>query len=184
LHGVDEIEGATVVRERLWTDRRDVTGPFDIIGDVHGCHAELVALLQSLGWDVDADGTNATHPDGRLAVFLGDLFDRGPAIPHVLRLAMNMVAAGRALCVPGNHEVKLSRALDGRNVKVSHGLAESLKQLDAEPPELRRDVQRFIDGLVSHAVLDGGALVVAHAGLPANMHGRASAAVRAFALFG
>ena len=90
----DEIEAATVVRERLWTDRRDLTGPFDIIGDIHGCHAELVALMTELGWTVNADGTDATHPDGRMAVFVGDLVDRGPATPAVLRLVMNLVAAG------------------------------------------------------------------------------------------
>jgi protein phosphatase len=184
LRGTEEVEAATVQRQRLWTDRRDLTGPFDVIGDVHGCHAELVALLRTLGWDVDADGTEATHPEGRLAVFVGDLVDRGPATPAVLRLVMRMVAAGRALCVPGNHENKLQRALAGRNVTVSHGLAESLAQLALEPESFRTEVAAFIDGLVSHAVLDGGSLVVAHAGLPQHMHGRASGAVRSFALYG
>lgn len=184
LRGSDEIDAAAVERERRWTDRRDLTGPFDIVGDVHGCHAELVDLLRTLGWDVDPDGTDARHPDGRTAVFLGDLVDRGPATPAVLRLVMRMVESGAALCIPGNHENKLKRALDGRNVTVSHGLAESLEQIAAEPPELAADVRRFIDGLVSHAVLDGGALVVAHAGLPEALHNRASGAVRSFALYG
>ena len=97
---------------------------------------------------------------------------------------MNLVEAGRAMCIPGNHENKLGRALAGRNVKVSHGLAESLDQLAAEPEEFRTEVAQWIDGLVSHAVLDGGALVVAHAGLPEPMHGRSSGAVRAFSLYG
>jgi protein phosphatase len=184
LRGTDEVDGATVERQRLWTDRRDLTGPFDVIGDVHGCHAELVQLLRALGWVVDDAGVDASHPEGRLAVFLGDLVDRGPATPAVLRLVMGMVGAGRALCIPGNHENKLQRALAGRNVTVSHGLAESLAQLAAEPEAFRAEVARFIDGLVSHAVLDGGALVVAHAGLPEPLHGRASGAVRSFALYG
>src|SRR5437867_3013714 len=161
-----------------------MTEPYDIIGDIHGCHTELVALLTTLGWDVRPDGTDASHPNGRFAVFLGDLVDRGPATPGVLRLVMNLVASGSALCIPGNHENKLQRALAGRNVKISHGLAESLEQLAAEPPEFRAQVDKFIDGLVSHAVLDGGSLVVAHAGLPENMHGRASSAVRSFSLYG
>jgi protein phosphatase len=184
LRGTDQIDTATVVRERLWTDRRDMTGPFDIIGDIHGCHSELVALLTELGWNVGPDGTDASHPDGRIAVFLGDLVDRGPATPEVLRLVMNLVADGHALCIPGNHENKLQRALAGRSVKISHGLAESLEQLAAEPPEFRAQVDKFIDGLVGHAVLDGGDLVIAHAGLPENMHGRASSAVRSFSLYG
>lgn len=184
LRGVEEVDRAEVVRERLWTDKRDQTGPFDIIGDVHGCHSELVDLLGLLGWTVDGAGLDASHPQGRQAVFLGDLVDRGPASPAVLRLVMNMVRSGAAMCVPGNHENKLKRALDGRNVTLSHGLAETMAQLTDEPEEFRHEVAAFIDGLVSHAVLDGGALVVAHAGLPEVMHGRSSGAVRSFALYG
>src|SRR5258706_32569 len=72
LRGVDDIDRAEVVRERLWTDKTDLTGPFDIIGDVHGCHAELVDLLVRLGWSVEPAGDHATNPAGRTAVFLGD----------------------------------------------------------------------------------------------------------------
>jgi protein phosphatase len=184
LRGVDDIDRAEVVREQLWTDKRNLTGPFDIIGDVHGCHTELVELLERLGWQVDATRDGAVHPDGRHAIFLGDLVDRGPASPAVLRLAMNMVRSGAALCIPGNHENKLKRALDGKNVTLSHGLAETMEQLATESPEFRSEVASFIDGLVSHAVLDHGSLVVAHAGLPEAMHGRSSGAVRSFALYG
>jgi protein phosphatase len=69
-------------------------------------------------------------------------------------------------------------------VRTSHGLAETLAQLEGEPPSFREAVLTFLDGLVSHYVLDGGELVVAHAGMKAEMQGRASAAVRAFALYG
>ena len=184
LHGVNEIDQTVIERQPLWTDRRSDSGPFDVIGDVHGCYVELVDLLTKLGYELSDDGTGASHPDSRRVFFVGDLVDRGPATPAVLRLAMGMVASGDALCVPGNHEVKLMRALQGRSATVSHGLAESLAQLDAEPPEFRAQVVTFIDGLVSHLVLDGGNLVVAHAGLRADMQGRASGAVRSFALYG
>jgi protein phosphatase len=184
LRGVDDIDHAEVIREQLWTDKRILTGPFDIIGDVHGCHTELVELLELLGWQIDATSDNTVHPEGRQAIFLGDLVDRGPASPAVLRLAMNMVRSGAALCIPGNHENKLKRALDGKNVTLSHGLVETMEQLAAESAEFRAEVASFIDGLVSHAVLDGGSLVVAHAGLPEAMHGRSSGAVRSFALYG
>jgi protein phosphatase len=184
LNGIDEIENATIVREPLWNDRRSDPGPVDSIGDVHGCYDELAALLGQLGYDVNADGTGAHHPEGRRVFFVGDLVDRGPATPAVLRLAMGMVDAGDALCIPGNHEAKLLRALQGRNVTKSHGLAESLAQLAKEPPEFSKRVAEFIDGLVSHLVLDDGKLVIAHAGLRQDMHGRASGAVRSFALYG
>jgi Calcineurin-like phosphoesterase len=98
-------------------------------------------------------------------VFLGDLVDRGPDSPGVLRLVMGMVTAGTALCVPGNHEQKLLRKLRGRKVAISHGLAETLAQLDNESPQFVGSAAAWIDGLVSHLRLDAGRLVVAHAGL-------------------
>jgi len=184
LSGVAEIEAATFERERVWNDRRDDHGPFDLIGDVHGCFDELCALLSTLGYELAEDGTTAVHPEGRRAVFLGDLVDRGPKTPAVLRLAMGMVRDGTALCIPGNHEVKLLRALQGRQVTTSHGLAESLEQLKREPEEFTTELIRFLDSLIGHYVLDDGQLVVAHAGLPAAMHGRTSGVVRSFALYG
>jgi polynucleotide kinase-phosphatase len=180
-----EVDAADIERRPLWTDRRFETGPFDIIGDVHGCHDELVRLLRELGYAVeDGPERRVVPPPGRKAVFLGDLVDRGPAAPAVLRLVMAMVEAGDALCVPGNHEAKLLRALKGGTVKPTHGLAETLAQLEAEPPEFAARAATFIDGLVSHYVLDGGRLVVAHAGMKESMQNRASGAIRAFALFG
>ena len=88
------------------------------------------------------------------------------------------------MCVPGNHEAKLLRALRGRDVQVTHGLAESLAQLAAETAEFRAELERFLDGLISHYVLDGGRLVVSHAGLTERLQGRASGRVRAFCLYG
>ena len=188
LRGPDEIAGAEIRYEKLFNDKREVTGPFDIVGDVHGCRAELETLLDHLGYGLvrDAAGrpVNAVHPDGRTAIFLGDLVDRGPDSPGVLRLVMGMVEAGTAICVPGNHEQKLARKLNGRDVRLTHGLPETLEQLDREPPEFVRRVRTFIDGLVSHYVLDGGSLVVAHAGLKEAYQGRASGRVRSFALYG
>jgi polynucleotide kinase-phosphatase len=188
LRTPEEVEAAEIVIEPLLNDKRDETGPFDVIGDVHGCRAELEELLGTLGYvlDRDAEGRaiGAKHPEGRRALFVGDLVDRGPDTPGVLRLAMGMVEAGNALCVCGNHEQKLVRALRGRKVRVSHGLAESLDQLGAEPEEFRKRAEAFCSGLVAHYVLDDGKLVVSHAGLPENCHGRASGAVRSFALYG
>ncbi|WP_370020241.1 polynucleotide kinase-phosphatase [Planotetraspora sp. GP83] len=178
----DDIANALITYEKAWTDRTELTGPFDIIGDVHGCRSELETLLRELGWEVTPTG--AVHPEGRTAVFVGDLVDRGPDTPGVLRLVMGMVAAGTALCVSGNHEQKLVRALDGRKVRVAHGLERSLEQLAAEPEEFRTAARAFMDGLISHYRLDGGRLVVAHAGLKEAYHGRASGRVRAFALYG
>ena len=178
LRGVDEVEHATVVTEKRFNDLTHLTGPFDIIGDIHGCAAELEALLGKLGY---ADGV---HPEGRTAVFVGDLVDRGPDSPGVLRRVMAMVKSGNALCVPGNHENKYGRYLRGRQVQHTHGLAETIEQMAGESEEFLAEVREFLDGLVSHYVLDGGRLVVCHAGLPEKYHGRTSGRVRSHALYG
>ncbi|WP_109001228.1 polynucleotide kinase-phosphatase [Streptomyces rishiriensis] len=178
LRGVEDVENATVVTEKRYNDLTHLTGPFDVIGDIHGCSSELESLLGKLGY---ADGV---HPEGRRAVFVGDLVDRGPDSPGVLRRVMSMVASGDALCVPGNHENKYGRYLKGRNVQHSHGLAETIEQMEEESDEFRAEVRTFIDGLVSHYVLDGGRLVVCHAGLPEKYHGRTSGRVRSHALYG
>src|SRR5207248_3757892 len=135
-------------------------GPFDIIGDVHGCCDELLALLRILGY-VLPDGASAAeagaichHPEGRKVVFVGDLVDRGPRTPDVLKLTMGMIEAGRALCVMGNHDSKLLRKLRGSDVKLTHGLEASLAQLEPEPMEFKEKVVAFLDSLVSHYVLD------------------------------
>ena len=186
LSSPEEVEAVRVERQPLWNNRKQDHGPFDIIGDVHGCFDELVQLLGTLGYQVsEADGGHtALHAAGRKAIFLGDLVDRGPNTPGVLRLVMNMTGAGHALCVPGNHDVKLMRKLKGRDVTITHGLAESLAQLEREPPAFVSAVAQFIDSLVSHYVLDDGRLVVAHAGLREEMQGRGSGKVRDFTLFG
>ncbi|MEV6792160.1 polynucleotide kinase-phosphatase [Streptomyces sp. NPDC051320] len=178
LRSAAEAEAAEVVLEKRYNDLAHLTGPFDIIGDIHGCRSELDTLLTELGY------VEGAHPEGRTAVFVGDLVDRGPDSPGVLRRVMSMVAEGNALCVSGNHENKLGRYLRGRKVQHSHGLAETVEQLEKEDDTFREQVREFIDGLVSHYVLDGGKLVVCHAGLPEKYHGRTSGRVRSHALYG
>lgn len=191
LSSPEEVEAATLERQLLWNNLKHEHGPFDIVGDVHGCFDELQALLERLGYQVAPGAQQATSygytiaaPAGRKAVFVGDLVDRGPKITEVLRLVMSMVAQNVALCVPGNHDIKLMRALSGRDVQVTHGLADSLAQLERETAEFREQVREFLDRLVSHYVFDGGQLVVAHAGLPEELQGRGSGKVRDFALYG
>jgi protein phosphatase len=198
LHSAEEIASVTIERTPLWCDRKNERGPFDLIGDVHGCGDELESLLTLLGYVrqpiLDRPSTALLedhvyqHPEGRKAVFVGDLVDRGPRVVSVLRLVATMVEQGTALCVPGNHDMKLLGKLNGRDVQITHGLAESLRDIDALGEEIKpmfcKEVQSFLDGLVSHYVLDGGKLVVAHAGMKAEYQGRGSGTVREFALYG
>ncbi len=184
----ENIDAFEIERQPLWNNLKHEAGPFDIIGDIHGCFDELVELLEKLGYEKASETGGVpdsfVHPHNRKVVFLGDLVDRGPKIPQVLRLVMKMTSEGRALCVPGNHEVKLMRKLRGKDVKLTHGLQQTVDQLEAETPEFKTAIASFIDDLVSHYVLDAGKLVVAHAGLKETMQGRGSGAVRSFALFG
>ena len=187
---------ATIVREPLWNNKRELTGPFDIFGDIHGCCDELELLLAELGYvrtqmdqadEVWGDSVYE-HPDGRIALFLGDLVDRGPRVLDTLRLVRNMVQAGNALCVPGNHDVKFLRKLWGKKVQITHGLDKTIAEYEALPDDIRETFRQeaisFIDGLISHYVLDGGKLVIAHAGMSQQMQGRGSGKVRNFALYG
>ena len=183
----ETVESTSIERQPLWVNRTDEQGPFDIIGDIHGCFDELVKLFKELGYKVSTqpDGNTIVEPpQGRKAVFVGDLVDRGPKVTEVLRLVMEMQKRGRALCIPGNHDLKLVRALRGRNVNTEHGLAESLSQLEKESDGFKAQIVEFLDGLVSHYVLNNGKLVVAHAGMKEELQGRASGRVREFALYG
>ncbi|MCR9152495.1 MAG: polynucleotide kinase-phosphatase [Bacteroidetes bacterium] len=182
---------SSIIREKLYNDKRELQGPFDIIGDIHGCYEETIALLKKLGYiisSVENDGRNygleIKHPENRQVIFLGDLVDRGPNSPAVLKLVMSMVRSGSALCVPGNHDVKLQKKLNGRNVQLKHGLAETMEQLDNETPEFIADLKEFLYSLISHYILDEGKLAVAHAGIKEEMQGRGSGAVRSFCLYG
>src|SRR5205823_1090389 len=141
----------------------------------------LEKLLPLLGYDIVTDTSGEgpwdaplyRHPAGRKAVFLGDLGDRGPRILATFRIVRSMVESGDALCVPGNHDMKLLRKLRGRDVQITHGLGTTLAEIEALPADVRpafvAELADFLDGLVSHYVFDDGKLVVAHAGMKEEM---------------
>jgi protein phosphatase len=163
-------------------DRPGLSGPFDIVGDVHGCVRELRSLLGRVGWRVE--GESVEHPDGRTAVFVGDLVDRGPSSVEVLRLVMAMVEAGTALAVPGNHDVRLAeRLLAGPN-RADRSTTVGLAGVERQSPAFRARVARFVGELPGHLRLDGGRLIVAHAGLRESLHGDFSETSRRLAIFG
>jgi hypothetical protein len=176
--------------EARFLDLRDLTAPLDVIGDVHGCVDELIALLQRLGYAVELEGEGERRraltraAPGRYAVFVGDLVDRGPSTPDVLRIVMAMVREGQAWCVPGNHDNKFMRWLQGRPVKITHGLEVSAVQMQAEPKAFNEDARVFLEGLPHYLWLDRGDLVVSHAGIKEHMIGHTRESVRHMCLFG
>ncbi len=164
-------------------DRRSEHGPFDIIGDVHGCCYELEKLLKKMGYLRCEDGIFC-HPKGRKAVFCGDLVDRGSRNVDVLRIVSDMVRTDRALAVIGNHDDKLLRFLKGNPVQVAHGLEGTygeIKVLTREEKQLLRD---FLDSLPDHLVLDDGKLVVVHAGIREDLIGTEGKETRRFCMHG
>ena len=189
------VNSAVIKRLPLSCDKSHLTGPFDIIGDVHGCYDELEELLVKLGYqqtDLNKDepmkGPIFSHPQKRTAVFLGDIVDRGPRIVDCIKLVYSMVKFSSALCVPGNHDTKFLRKLKGRDVKIAYGLENTLAEIDALPGEIRdafkQETLAFFEGLTSHYVLDHRRLAVAHAGIKRGMQGRNAAGVREFCLYG
>lgn len=169
-----------------WSDRCAEQGPFDIVGDVHGCYDEMIELLGLLGYRPNVVA-GMRHPQRR-AIFVGDLVDRGPKIVETVTLARRMVEAGEAFCVPGNHDNKLLRYLRGHHVQIAHGLNASIAQIEALPEPERAEwipaYEEFIGSLGSHLILDDGRLVVAHAGIRETDQGRDTPRIRAFTLYG
>lgn len=181
------VAGALSVAEPPPPDaHRDATGPFDIVGDVHGCAEELRTLLERLGYA--ERGGVWRPPEGRTLVFLGDLVDRGPDSLATVEIARRMIAAGHAHMVLGNHDAKFSRWLEGRKVKVRYGLEQTVREFEALPDdeqeELRPALIDFFWSRSSHLILDEGRLVVAHAGLKEKLHGQDGSKVWAFCLYG
>ena len=135
-----------IERRPLWTDKRDDHGPFDIIGDVHGCADELRRLLGAARLRGRADGERrrghgAAWPQARLR---RRSRRSRPRTPDVLRIVMAAQARRASrYAVQGNHDRKLSRWLDGRNVKIAHGLQESIDQLAPETPGVPRRGEGF-----------------------------------------
>jgi protein phosphatase len=162
-------------------------GPFDLIGDVHGCADELVELLGLLGYLPEESGV-FRHPRGRRAVFVGDLVDRGPEVPRALEIALSMVETKSAFCVPGNHDDKYARLLEGRHVKVAHGLEDTVEQMRRLPGKrsshLEARFRRWFESSPWHLVLDDGRLVVAHAGIDERLVGRTGHRIRERVIYG
>ena len=182
INSLEQLENTEIVRTKLWNDKKDLYGPFDIIGDIHGCCDELELLLDKLGY-IKTNGVYS-HPDGRKAAFLGDFCDRGNRNADVLRLVMDMVKSDNAIAVPGNHDVKLLKYLRGKNIAMTHGIDKTIAEIEAQGDLFKSEAAEFIDSLISHYVLDDGRLVISHAGLKQEYIGRGSARVREFCLYG
>ncbi|ALC91837.1 bis(5'-nucleosyl)-tetraphosphatase [Bacillus sp. FJAT-18017] len=159
----------------------------DIIGDIHGCYQEFVELTEKLGYKWD-EGV-PVHPDGRRLGFVGDLTDRGPESLKTADLVWRLVVErNEAYYVPGNHCNKLYRYYLGNKVQVSHGLETTVAEFEAidkaAQDQARNRFVELYDRSQLHLVLDGGKLVIAHAGIRADYIGKTGSKVKTFVLYG
>lgn len=190
LSSPEAIDGSRVVRRKLFNDLRHEAGPFDVIGDVHGCTDELEALLARLGWNLSWHGEGAgrearlSHPEGRKLLFLGDACDRGPRPVDALLIMEGAVKSGVGWAVASNHDERLQRWIAGRDVQVTHGLDVTVADFEGRPEALKARLGAFIDSLPGHFVLDGGRLAIAHAALREDMVLGASRDVRKYCVHG
>jgi protein phosphatase len=155
---------------------------YDIIGDVHGCWDALRRLCDALGYD-----EALRHPEDRVLAFVGDLVNRGPDSALVLQSVSRLVRQGCAKLALGNHDDALQRYLCGESVDTKDGgLHKTITDLES-----RSDWETFQKAILSlyaqaalYWVLDGGALIVAHAGIEEAMIGKHDPETRRFVLHG
>ncbi len=156
---------------------------YDVVGDVHGCLDALQRLMAAMGYDNDA-----RHPQGRTLAFVGDLINRGPDSAGVLRLVSRLAREGRARMALGNHDDMLLRCLRGAPMDPARkGLDATLAQIAAAPDSrtLRAETLALLEHASLYLSLDGGRLIVVHAGIEEAMIGKPiSAETRRFLLNG
>lgn len=160
---------------------------FDIIGDIHGCYEELMELIERLGYELQQG--IPIHPEGRQLVFVGDAMDRGPYSLKTLEFLFSIQDAGMLRYSPGNHCNKLYRYAKGNQVKIAHGLETTVAELDtlstADRQLFLQRYRDFYEALPLFQQLDGGQLIVAHAGILEDMiHAPLSNRTRVFVLYG
>lgn len=135
---------------------------FDIIGDVHGCWGELSKLFEKLNYQWDKSGFIHKPCDGRQIIFLGDIIDRGPYSLACYNYARLAVKAGYAKWIIGNHDEKLRRHCQGRQVVQNHGLDRTIREIEQAGVD-KQQIAKFLEKIPYFLVLDDGKLAVTHA---------------------
>ncbi|KMK96768.1 bis(5'-nucleosyl)-tetraphosphatase PrpE [Rossellomorea marisflavi] len=157
----------------------------DIIGDIHGCYEELTTLIEKLGYTWA--GEIPVHPERQLA-FIGDLTDRGPRSLDTIDLVAALCSQGKARYVPGNHCDKLYRYFLGHDVQIRHGLETTVAEWASSSSSKQEAIKKKFLALYEDAplydVLDGGRLILAHAGMKEEWIGRKNKKIRTFVLYG
>lgn len=163
-------------------EQGEEAGPFDIVGDIHGCAATLAELLEALGYE-RGEGRAWTHAERRL-VFVGDYINRGPAPGGVLMMVKAIVEAGTAIALAGNHEEMLLGAIEGQAEMLDTAEGHWLQSAGGGYWHLSNEMRVWLGTLTAHVRLDGGRLVVSHAGLRRDRVGRMDQSTHNEAMWG
>jgi len=192
VHFAEDFERARrpkIKRVPLWPDKRDLSGPFDIIGGIHGCTDELCELLDKLGYSLSwyddlGQSCAVVPPSGRTAVFIGNLGEDGSSDRDVYAVVRGLAQSNAVLCVWGEEDdLERQRILKKNWKDVSY--RSYLTEFD-DDFTFSSDHQRSLknDIAVSHLWLDQGNLVVVNAAIKQEMIGRSSRAVRDYCIYG
>ncbi len=172
----------------------DVGDGIDIVGDIHGCYDEMIAILTKLGYEKN-DEDLFVHSKGRIFLSLGDVMSRGPESLQTMLFFQRHVEKGLAYMIDSNHGWKIARWLDGRNVTLHHGD----EKVEAEFAEyevrygtertlaMKRSLKEFLLQAPSHYVVMKNGVRVAvctHAGIRDEFIGKQSPEVQDFCRYG
>ena len=166
----------------------------DIIGDIHACYEEFLALLDKLGYQKDEKGLYI-HPEGRKILSLGDVMSRGPQSIDCMVFFLRHVEAGLAYMIDSNHGWKIARWLDGRKVQLKHGdenvqeefISYEKKQGEKEARNLKVKLKTLLLEAPSHYIITEEGkdkLVCAHAGIKDEFIGQESSRIKDFCRYG
>lgn len=186
LNHISQLQTPMFQFSALPVNFKDFQGPFDVIGDVHGCFKELQALILQLDYQIQFEKGHwsISHPQNRKLVFVGDLADRGPDSVDVLAFVMDIKAQSMALVTKGNHDDKLFRYLKGNKIAPRHGLETTIAELEKKDKSFLQLLYNFIKNLPSHLVLDQGKLVVTHAAILPKYIGKQDSFIEQYCLYG
>ncbi len=159
---------------------------FDIIGDIHGCYGEFITLIEKLGYQKEKDAY--FHPQGRRLISVGDVADKGFENIKCLDFWINQVTYGGGFWVHGNHCNKLYRYFHGNKVHISHGLENTVAELEQMSNEKRFEFKnrymRCYESQCYYLLLDKQRLAVVHGGLLEESMGKFSNRIKNVCLYG
>ena len=158
----------------------------DIVGDIHGCYDEFYELTKKLEYSWKSG--YPVHSEGRKLAFVGDLTDRGPHSLKIIHTVYTLIQKDLAYYVPGNHCNKLYRYFLRNKVQITHGLETTVAEFEAldrkEQQKVRRAFIQLYENAPLYHVLDGGNLIISHAGISEDLIGKQNSRVKTFVLYG